>query len=408
MYLTREEERILSGEEGEFPSKALRVIVKVGEVLGADRLVPISHAHISGVSYLNIGDAGLEFIEEVANEGLRAKVFTTANPYAVTDIEFKEHHLPKEFIAKQERVVKALIKIGAKAFTCAPYYVRRPRKGEHLAWAESNAVLYANSVCGARTNREGGPLTLLASLVGRTYFGGLHIDELRKPKKLIIVDKELKGADINDELLYGVLGYLIGEESGSDIPYVKGVPQNISELSLRELLAGAGTSSNLGLVIIEGISPEARLYSDQYLHKLERVSIGLNDIKKFIKEHECTETPDLYIAGCPHLSYDDLMGFLKYLSNSELPKNVDVWLITSDIVRNELVSKGFIEKFRRRGVKVITNVCPVVSPLAMLGVKRVATNSAKALYYLSRLARVKEVCLMRFNEFIKRLVTHGN
>jgi len=217
MYLTKEEERILRGDEGEVKARALKVVVKVGEIFGAERLINVSHAHVSGISYFNIKKYGVEFLEDLANNGAKFSVFTTANPYAAYYLSFNGRGFSKNVIDNQERIINALTSMGARAFTCAPYHIRRPKVGEHLAWAESNAVLYANSVLGARTNREGGPLALLEAIVGRAPYCGMHVDEERYPSILIKVPKPSSLSEA------AVIGYLTGKLSPSKIPYVEGL-----------------------------------------------------------------------------------------------------------------------------------------------------------------------------------------
>jgi len=398
MYLTKEEENILKGEKGEIYSKALKVIIKVGEAIGADRLIKITHSHISGISYLNIGDAGLDFIENIAENNAKVSVFTTANPYAIMDIVFKGRKVRKDFVEKQRRIINSLISIGIRNFTCTPYYVRPPKRGEHLSWAESNAVLYANSVKGAKTNREGGPLALFSSLVGRTYYGGLHIDENREPKLRIIVEANI---DLNNILYAGILGYLVGLKANNEIPYVEGI-KRIKEFALREFLAGVGTSSNLGLVIIRNVSPESKNYSKENLHNLERINIEAYDIKEFMDGNLINSLPDVFITGCPHLDFYDVINTVNNLRDLNL-KNTEIWIITSTFVYNKLSSLRFFDTLRERNIRIIKDVCPIVSPLKELGIKKVATDSVKAFYYLSRLTGIKEVKLASLDNLKKLL-----
>jgi len=246
MHLTKEEEAILAGEHGEARRIALEAIVKVGEALGAERLVPIRHAHVSGVSYGTIGEAGLRFLEDLASRGARVTVPTTVNPIGF-DLEDPERvarlpgvRLDPEFIRGQQAVLAALRAMGARAtLTCTPYYTPDVaglglRAGDSVAWGESSAVAYANTVAGLRTNREGGPLALLAAIAGRTYYWGMHVPEERAPTAWA----RYEGPGLDDARA-GVLGALVASRLGG-VPHVEarfrdemGVPGRPRDRGLR-------------------------------------------------------------------------------------------------------------------------------------------------------------------------------
>jgi len=150
VYLTKEEERMLNGEYGEAERLAIRTIVKVGEALDAKKLIKVKHVHVSGISYHNIGDAGLEFIRDLARGKAKVKVLSTINPLAF-DLDLKASSLDLKFVEKQLEIISYLLNMGfTPSFTCTPYVIRRPKLGEHLAWAESSAVAYANTVFGGK------------------------------------------------------------------------------------------------------------------------------------------------------------------------------------------------------------------------------------------------------------------
>jgi len=175
MYLNNIQEKMLAGEYGWAVKKAMEIIVKVGESMGAEKLVEIAHAHVSGVSYSNIGEAGLEFLKEFVEKGGRVRVYSTINPGCI-DLSGESRVIDKAFYEKQVLINNILREMGfQQTYTCIPYIHRVPKTGEHLSWSESSAVIYANSVYGARTNREGGPLALASAITGYTYYAGLHV-----------------------------------------------------------------------------------------------------------------------------------------------------------------------------------------------------------------------------------------
>ncbi len=204
MYLTKEDERILDGEEGEGPAKAMKLLVAIGEINDADKLIPVRSAQIAGVSYKTMGDAGLEFIDDFSTKA-KASIRSMLNP-AGMDLASPGRE-GNEFREKQHRLVKAYARMGIETTcTCTPYLAgNRPQKGDHLAWSESSAVSFANAVLGARTNREGGPSALMAAVIGKTPNYGLHIKENRHPDVVYKVDEGIPPA---------LLGYLIGGEVG--------------------------------------------------------------------------------------------------------------------------------------------------------------------------------------------------
>ena len=392
MHLTRLEERILEGEEGEVRARALRVVVRVGEALGATRLVEISHAHASGISYNNIGEPGLQLLRELAGSGGRVRVYSTVNPIGMDAENWAEMRVPRRFAEKQMEVLRALEKMGfSLTLTCTPYYIRRPGLGEHLAWGESSAVAYANSLLGARTNREGGPLAIMAALAGRTYYAGLHLEENRRPS--ILVEAEPPRSSLEAALLGGYLGRML---RGGEIPYVRGIPRNTAEHWLKEMCAAAGALGSLALCLIEGVSPEAR----QPPREAERISVSREDLLGLADELGSSEEPELYYLGCPHSSVEELELLYKLL-RGRVKK--EFWVTLSRHQYREAVSRGLVRRLEARGVRVWRDTCPVVAPFKHLGYRVIATNSVKAAFYMPRLHGVR-VVLMDLEEMARRAV----
>ncbi len=379
MYLTREEERILDGEEGEAESLALRVLVKVGEALGAERLVPVVHAHASGISYSNIGEPGLRFIERLARMGGKVRVYATVNPIGMDSEYWPSMGVDSGFAEKQLRVLRALRDMGFElALTCTPYYLRRPKLGEHLAWGESSAVAYANTVYGARTNREGGPLALMAALVGRTYLAGMHLDENRRPT--LLVDASWAGVGSATEA--GLLGGLLGELVGEGVPYIVGVPR-WREVWVKELCAAAGALGSLAMCLIEGVSPEAPKFRAE-LSGLERVQVEPRDLESVKEKLSGGGEPDLLYLGCPHASLEELRELARLLEGRGRVRR-EFWVSVSRRVFLEALREGLVEKLRSHGIKVWKDTCPVVAPLRGAGFRTVGTNSVKTAFYMPRM-----------------------
>jgi len=219
MMLDADDERILAGEEGETRQKMLELVVALGKVFGAEWLVPIKSAQVSGASYKTIGKYGLEWLDSL---DAKAVVPAVLNPIGMARGRWEEMGIDPVFAQNQQKVVAAYERLGIKLeCTCTPYYLYETRYGDHLAWSESSAVSYANSVLGARTNREGGPSALAAALVGKTACYGLHLAKNRVPQVTIDVRAETAGWGIAE---YGALGYHAGKLVGNRIPYFRGIP----------------------------------------------------------------------------------------------------------------------------------------------------------------------------------------
>ena len=355
LYLTREEERVLSGYAGEPLAEALKIIVKVGEALGAEKLIPISHAHASGISYENIGEAGLEWLRKF--KGLKVRVFSTFNPIGF-DPEKWNLFVDEDFYKKQMEIINILLSMGfQKSMTCVPYLLRSPKTGEHLAWGESSAIAYANSVLGAFTNREGGPVALAAALTGKTYYAGLHVLENR------LATVEVKLPELNDIAEAGAAGLLTGEIVGDKIPLVKGLKLQHA----RHFLAAAAASGSLALAVIDGITPRGTYMTDI----VERIEIDKKDIDSMISNVE--EPFDAAFHGCPHLwGPDEIIP----CSWNALP--------------------GF---YNVKGEKILRGTCFVVMPLRKTGWKSIVTTSGKAYFYLKK--KGFDVRLVRASELAR-------
>ncbi len=220
MHLTREEERIYNGECGWAYETSMKILVRLGDLFDATQLIPIKSAHISGVSYKTLGDAPIDFLKSLVKDKAKVQVPSTSNPSS-----FDPDHLSEEFslgqIEKQTSILNLYKQMGVTpTLTCTPYYLQKPKLGWHLAWAESSAVIYANSMLGVWTNREGSPSALAAALIGKTPNYGMHQPENRKPSIKIRIETELK-----TETDYGALGIHVGKLIKKQNTIFRGIPQ---------------------------------------------------------------------------------------------------------------------------------------------------------------------------------------
>jgi predicted aconitase len=378
MYLTPEEEKIFNGERGATYQKAIEILIALGDIFNADNLITIKSAQIAGVSYKTIGEAGLEWISDLKG---KVSVPSILNPAGMDRVCWKEMGISRDFADKQEKILKAYEALGVRIeCSCTPYYIfdNIASFGDHVAWSESSAISYANSVIGARTNREGGPGALAAALIGKTANYGFHLDENRKPDIFIKVDGKLHDSD------YGALGYIAGEMVGDKVPFfrLKSLP---SKDELKSLGAAMAASGAVALYHVEGVTPEA----DKYEAPLETITIEERQIKEvyesaYLNTGSCE--PDLIAFGCPHSSPDELSKLAHLLDGKKVKK--EVWVYTSRAIKDR--NPELIERIEKSGAKVFCDTCMVVSP-ASERFKCMIVNSGKAHKYVPNLCGVKSI-----------------
>ena len=372
MHLTREEERLL---ESDNPAerKAMELLVKLGDIYGAEEMIEISSAQASGISYKSIGDPGVEFLEGFAAEGAEVSVQTFANPAGMDMDRWREMGVDEEFADKQERIRDALKEMGVTlSFTCTPYLAGNlPRRGEHIAWAESSAVSFANSVIGAKTNREGGPSALSAAITGRTPKHGLHLDENREPTRLIEVE-----ADVTSQSDFAALGSWTGRLVEDGKPYFTGLAgAGPGTDDLKSLGAAMAASGAVALYFVESVTTEM-----EPPEHVETVAFEQSDLDEEYDRLTTDEPPELIVFGCPHASPEEIEDIAATVDGEELGS--DLWVCTSGAVKTWADRNGHTETIEDAGGMVLADTCNVVSPIEELGYETSATDSAKAANYL--------------------------
>jgi len=373
MFLTKEEEAVLSGEAGETKRKAMEILVAVGKIYRADKLIPVSSVQVSGVSYKTIGDAGLGFIKSWASSGARAVVPSYLNPAGMDLRDWKKMGFPESFAEKQLEIIRVYTSMGiTPTCTCAPYQIGvRPGLGEHIAWAESNTVVFANSVLGARTNRESAVSALASALIGKTANFGLHLDGHRKASVVVSVEAPMK--KFSD---YGALGLLVGEKAKGGVPAFKGLPKTTTEDNLKSLGAAMAASGSVGLFYAEGLTPEFVLADSP-----EQITVTQEEIDGK-REQMRTEQGQvgLVAIGCPHASLDEIKRVSEVVAGRKL--EVRLWVCTSRENKEKAAELGYNKVIEDAGGLVVADTCMVVAPIESIGVKSTGVNSGKAAKYL--------------------------
>lgn len=378
MFLTRQEELILDGEEGLGRQKAMEILSALGRIFDAEELIPISSAHLSGVSYKTIGDGGLQFLEELRGEA-QVCVETTLNPAGMDLERWSEMGVSSGFAENQIAIIDCYRSMGVQTCcTCTPYLAYNvPRFGDHVSWAESNALSFVNSVLGARTNREGGPGALAAAIIGKTPNYGLHLVENREPT--VVVE-----ANIGDDLLsHSLLGQVVGKTLGSAVPYFRGIAPDTD--MLKTMAAAMAASGAIALFHVEGITPGS---IDSDLRDLERIRVDSSDIAEARDSLTSGSEPDLIALGCPHLSETEVKEIAHLLEGRERAGDTEFWFCTNRMVKKRCRREvAILERFG----KVVCDTCMVVAPIEEHH-SCTGTNSAKACNYLPSLCSQKVVC----------------
>ena len=380
MYLTKEQEAMLNGEQGSIVARMMRLLVRLGDIYNAEKMIKVASVQVAGVSYKSIGEPGLEFLQDIAKEA-RVRVLTFLNPAGMDLEKWKEMGIDESFAKKQLAIIEAFRKMGIIiSATCTPYLAGNlPHYKQHIAWSESSAVSFANSVIGARTNREGGPSALAAAITGFTPYYGLHLDENRQPDYIIEVKTQLK---YNSD--FAALGYYVGKKIKNKIPFFKGIKEADAD-QLKALGAAMAASGAVALYHVDGITPEADKVS---ISGLEKIEFGEEELKETYDALNSGEEPDIVIFGCPHASISEIFKIAKILEGRKAKK--PFWIVTARATKEMARKIGLEEAIEKAGGKIYADTCMVVSPIENL-FKTTGVNSAKAALYLPGFCKQKVV-----------------
>jgi hypothetical protein len=383
MELTQEEREILDGAQGRAAAKAMQILVALGTIYGAQSMLPVSSVQIAGVSYDNLGEAGLAFLDEMAAGGGRAQVLATLNPAGMDVENWQALGISPEFAAQQQHVIDTFARMNIiTTCTCTPYLAGNlPRFGEHIAWAESSAVCFANSVLGARTNREGGPSALAAALTGRTPAYGYHLDETRQPDLLVEVQTRVEGTQA-----FGALGKATGDRlqaAGNKVPYIQGVEQASLE-ELKALCASLATYGGTAVFHMQGITPEA----GQVTLPTDTISIRHADLEQAVESLNDADPDevDFVSLGCPHLSLREVKRLAELLQGRQV--RGEFWITTARPIKQIADRMGYTQVIEASGARFAADTCCVVAPIKGR-FHAMATDSAKACYYAASKNRFK-------------------
>lgn len=394
LKLSDRDRAMLEGEHGAATRMAMSIIVRMGEVYSAEELIDITQAHIDSTIY--IGEANLEFAERLASLGAKVAVPTTLNVSGLDEHNWREWMIPEDYAKKAYRHMQAYQSMGAiPTWTCAPYQTdMAPKFGQQIAWGESNAIAFANSVIGARTERYPDLLDICCAITGRVPAVGLHLTENRAGQlllRLIDVPIELQ----QDDSFYPVLGYLIGKLALEQIPVIDGLQVRPNEDQLKALGATAASSGSVALFHIVGVTPEAPTLEAAFQgHKLIAcVDINMAHLRDARNELTTAsgEKLDMVVLGSPHFSLAEFKQLAMLVDDQHCHSDVQ-FLVTSSRAMSMLAQQaGVLQPLIKFGGKVTLDTCILATPMLPSSIKVLMTNSGKYAYYAPGLLNTQVV-----------------
>jgi len=383
MRLTQAERAVLSGETGTAgDTMAMQIVTEAARMLGAQTLIPIASSHIDGCLYH--GDSGALFCEKLAAEGARVRVPSTTNVGALNLFDPTQSRLPEPQRSMAHRLMVAHTKMGCTpSWTCAPYQAgARPSLGQQVAWGESNAVAFTNTVLGARTNRYGDFLDIACAISARAPYYGLHMPENRRATLQINVG-QLGDALLHQDAFYPVLGAMIGRLAGESVCAVTGVPGDRTDDQLKALCAGAAATGAVGLIHIVGVTPEAPDLTTALGGQPAEDVIDIDKHQVIEARDQLSVASDGHIdsvaLGSPHFSDAECRTLLR-LAN-DVPFSVPVYICLGRHTIESLARDGSDSALRELGVEFVIDTCIVVTPILPAKKGVMMTNSAKFAHY---------------------------
>jgi len=392
MQLSDRDRAMLSGDQGPAPQLAMSILVRMAEVFGADALMDISQAHIDSTIYL--GDATLEFAERLASLGAKVAVPTSLNVSGVDECGWQDWAVSPEWAAKAARQMLAYERMGAvPTWTCAPYQTdMRPVFGQQIAWGESNAIAFANSVIGARTERYPDLLDICCAITGRVPAVGLHLTEQRAGQLLLQLDA-VSPALQQDDQFFAVLGHLVGKLSEDLIPVIDGVIETPPEDQLKAFAAAAASSGRVALFHMVGVTPEAptrdAAFQGRRPQRIQRITVAdLGAARNELTTADGREL-DMVILGSPHFSLAEFARLAPLVAGRRAHPRVKFLVTSSRLMKERAHEQGVLAPILDFGAQVTLDTCILASPMLPPEIKTLMTNSAKYAYYAPSLLNTR-------------------
>jgi hypothetical protein len=382
--LTDNDQAMLRGNHGPATKMAISILVRMAEVAGAQELLDITGAHIDSTVY--IGDAGLEFAERLANLGAKVSVPTTLNVSGLDEYHWREWSVSNEWATQAHRQMIAYQSMGTiPTWTCAPYQTEmKPKFGQQIAWGESNAISFANSVIGARTERYPDLFDICCAITGRAPAMGLHLTENRAGKLLLKL-KDIPEALQHSDDFYPALGQFMGKVSFERIPVLEGMSVLPNEDQLKALCAAGASSGAVAMFHIVGVTPEAPTLESAFQGKQpeETIVVTMNELRQSRLEltHTDSDALDMIVLGSPHFSLAEFKTLAPMVHGKQKHPRVK-FLITSSRAMTALAKQaGFLDTLQAFGAQLTVDTCILTTPMLPAEIQYLMTNSAKFAYY---------------------------
>lgn len=378
LALSDHDKTMLTGGDGPATQLAMEILTDMARASGAPRLIDVTRGHIDGCQYA--GPAFLAFAERMAEIGAKVRIPTTMNAISVDHANWRAQGVDPSFGEPATRVADAYVAMGVQpTFTCAPYHLPdRPTLGEDIAWSESNAVIFANSVLGARSVKHSDFMDLCMAMTGRAPQSGVYLEDGRRPRRIVDVVRP----DGADDAYWPLLGWLLGMASPDRVPLVKGLEDTApSEDDLRAMCAAFGTTSAAPMLHIAGVTPEADLTP---AIDADQAAIKGADFRRVWRQFNPGPTPiDLVAIGSPHAAAAECRDFLKLLNNQSCDTSTSAIITLGRDVRRQIEQDGTAEDLRRLGVTLVSDTCwcMITEPVFPPDARVVITNSGKYAHY---------------------------
>ena len=378
LNLSAEDQSILKGERGTAQQIAMETICKMARLQNAKELIGITKGHIDGCILAH--DANLMFAEKMYQLGATISIPTTINAISVNRNNWESQGIDPDFGNKASRLADAYVKMGAHpTYTCAPYLLEDiPKEHEVIGWSESNAVIYANSVLGAKTQKHPDYFDLFVAMTGRAPKAGVYLDKERMPKYEINIDLPSKF----DDSIWPMIGWLIGKFSPNKIPLVTGLEKtSLTADDLKALCAAFGTTSAAPMLFIDGHTPGDELSNIQQMDKFKITREHLATLWKDFNTADIKV--DLVAIGSPHASLSECRNFVKFLDGKSCSPNVKTIITVGRDVLSQVKEEGILEKLKRAGIQVVSDICwcSITEPIFPYNTSVIMTNSGKYAHY---------------------------
>jgi predicted aconitase len=383
--LSDRDHAMLNGEAGPAVRLAMSVVARMAGIVGAPRLIDVTHAHIDSSIY--VGEAGLEFAERLAGLGARVAVPSSLNVSGVDEHHWQEWPVPPDWASKAHRQMIAYRSMGCtETWTCAPYQTQaRPAFGQQIAWGESNAIIFANSVIGARTERYPDLFDICAAITGRVPDVGLHTDAGRRGQMLITLQNIPTRLQELDEF-YPVLGFLLGRLAEDTIPVIEGLSVQPTEDQLKALGASAASSGSVAMFHLVGITPEAPTVADAFGGQPPPTShpVTFDDLRDARQQlSTADDTPvEMVLLGSPHFSIDEFKQLAPLLEGRRKASSVEFLVTTSRLMRELARDTGTLRSLDAFGGRLTVDTCVLATPMLPPHIQTIMTNSGKYAYYV--------------------------